>query len=51
MNTTSIKINLNHKAYMRDPENTELGRRIINESIRLIDDLALSSSRSGSWQL
>lgn len=39
MNTTSIKINLNHKAYMRDPENTELGRRIINESIRLIDDL------------
>lgn len=39
MNTTSIKINLTHKAYLRDPESTELGRRIIKESIILIDEL------------
>jgi AcrR family transcriptional regulator len=39
MNTTSIKINLNHKAYLRDPESTALGRRIIQESILLIDAL------------
>jgi AcrR family transcriptional regulator len=39
MNITSIKINLTHKAYLRDPESTELGRRIIKESIILIDAL------------
>lgn len=35
----SIKLALNHKSYLREPESTELGRRIISESIRLIDDL------------
>jgi AcrR family transcriptional regulator len=39
MNITSIKINLTHKAYLRDPESTELGQRIIKESIILIDEL------------
>lgn len=39
MNITSIKINLTHKSYLRDPESTELGRRIIKESIILIDEL------------
>ncbi|WP_299705237.1 TetR/AcrR family transcriptional regulator [uncultured Pontibacter sp.] len=39
MSKTSIKINLTHKAYLRDPESTELGRRIIKESIILIDEL------------
>ncbi|MFD2246284.1 TetR/AcrR family transcriptional regulator [Pontibacter ruber] len=36
---SSIKINLNHKSYLRDPEQTELGRKIIKESIILIDEL------------
>lgn len=35
----SIKINLSHKSYLRDPEQTELGRKIIKESIKLIDEL------------
>jgi AcrR family transcriptional regulator len=39
MSTTNIKINLNHSAYLRDPESTELGRKIIKESIILIDAL------------
>jgi AcrR family transcriptional regulator len=35
----SIKINLNHKSYLREPESTKLGRNIISESIKLIDEL------------
>ncbi|PRY10665.1 TetR family transcriptional regulator [Pontibacter ummariensis] len=36
---TSIHINLSHKSYLREPESTELGRKIITESIKLIDAL------------
>jgi AcrR family transcriptional regulator len=36
---TLIKLNLNHKSYLRDPEQTDLGRRIVTESITLIDSL------------
>lgn len=39
MSLTSIKINLNHRSYLRDPESTELGRKIISEGIRLINEL------------
>lgn len=39
MYKSSIRVNLNHKAFMRDPEHTELGRRIISDSILLIDKL------------
>lgn len=38
MNTT-IQINLNHKSYLRNPEQTALGQKIVGESIRLIDQL------------
>jgi len=34
-----IKVELNEKIYLRDPESTELGRRIVSEGIRLIDEL------------
>ncbi len=37
--SASIKIELNEKLYLRDPEQTELGRKIIAESIRLVDEL------------
>ncbi|GGK65389.1 TetR/AcrR family transcriptional regulator [Rufibacter glacialis] len=37
--STTIKIQLNEKLFLRDPEQTELGRTIFKESIRLIDDL------------
>ena len=35
----SIHISLNHKSYLREPESTELGRKIITESIKMIDAL------------
>ncbi|WP_246343801.1 TetR/AcrR family transcriptional regulator [Adhaeribacter radiodurans] len=34
-----LKINLNHKSYLRNPEVTILGQKIVAESIRLIDYL------------
>lgn len=36
---TIIKLNLNHKSYLRDPEQTDLGQRIVTESISLLDSL------------
>jgi AcrR family transcriptional regulator len=38
MNAT-IKIDLNNKSYLRNPEQTTLGQKIVAESIRLIDQL------------
>jgi AcrR family transcriptional regulator len=38
MNAT-IKIAMNEKVFLRDPEQTGLGRSIIAESVRLIDEL------------
>ncbi|GAA4314643.1 TetR/AcrR family transcriptional regulator [Nibribacter koreensis] len=37
--STTIKVELNNKLYIRDPELTELGRVIVRESIKLIDEL------------
>jgi len=37
--TTNIQISLNHKSYLREPESTELGKKIIAESVRLMDAL------------
>lgn len=36
---TSLSFKLNEKLYLRDPQHTELGQKIIKESIRLIDSL------------
>ncbi len=38
-NFATIKININEKLFLKDPEQTQLGRRIITQSIRLIDEL------------
>ena len=35
----SIKIDINDKIYVKDPESSELGRRIVEQSILLIDEL------------
>ena len=35
----SIQFHLNEKLYLRDPEQTELGRKIVDNSIKLIDEL------------
>jgi AcrR family transcriptional regulator len=37
--SATIKIELNEKLYLRDPEQTELGRNIIAESISMIDEI------------
>ncbi len=34
-----IKVSLNENIYLRDPETTDLGRKILSEGIRLIDEL------------
>ncbi|GAB3826795.1 TetR/AcrR family transcriptional regulator [Pontibacter rugosus] len=36
---SGIKLSLTHTSYLREPEGTELGRKIISESIMLIDAL------------
>jgi AcrR family transcriptional regulator len=36
---TSLSFKLNEKLYLRDPQHTELGQKIIRESIGLIDSL------------
>lgn len=43
MGIASIKIHVSDKIYLRDPEQTQLGRKIINHSIRLIDELGFET--------
>jgi len=38
-----VKIQVNENLYERDPEQTQLGKKIINHSIRLIDELGFES--------
>ena len=38
-----IQISLNDKLYIRDPQETNLGKRIIKESILLIDEIGFES--------
>ena len=35
----TLRIELNDKIYLRDPQDTDLGRRIVAEGIRLIDEI------------
>lgn len=37
--TPIIRPALNEKLYLRDPQDTDLGRRIVGESVRLIDEI------------
>jgi AcrR family transcriptional regulator len=37
--SATIRIAMNQKVFLRDPEQTELGRAIVSESVRLIDEL------------
>jgi AcrR family transcriptional regulator len=38
-----LSIKLNEKLYLRDPESTELGRRIVKQGILMIDELGLEA--------
>jgi len=42
MNTT-IKININEKIYLRDPEMTALGRKIVEQGILMIDEIGFEA--------
>ncbi|SHI86223.1 transcriptional regulator, TetR family [Hymenobacter daecheongensis DSM 21074] len=37
--STILRIDLNEKLYLRDPQDTDLGRRLIGESVKLIDEI------------
>ncbi|GAB3225294.1 TetR/AcrR family transcriptional regulator [Hymenobacter seoulensis] len=39
--SATLRIELNDKLYLRDPQDTELGRRMISESVKLIDEIGL----------
>jgi len=41
MSKVSVQIKINPNLYLRDPQNTELGKRIIEYSVVLIDELGL----------
>ena len=40
---TSIKITVNNKLFLKDPESSELGKKIIEHSILLIDEIGFDS--------
>ena len=39
----SIKININEKIFVKDPESSNLGKRIIEESIHMIHEMGFES--------
>lgn len=39
----SLKIHVNHKIYVKDPETSSLGRKIIQESILLMDEIGFEN--------
>jgi AcrR family transcriptional regulator len=43
MGIATVKMNIPEKIYSRDPEQTQLGRKIISHSIRLIDELGFEA--------
>ncbi|WP_019948494.1 TetR/AcrR family transcriptional regulator [Hymenobacter aerophilus] len=36
-----LRIELNERLYLRDPQDTELGRRLVAESVKLLDEIGL----------
>lgn len=41
--TTLLKLHLNENLFLKDPQDTELGRKIVHHSIQLIDELGLEA--------
>ncbi|CAN0604355.1 unnamed protein product, partial [Ectocarpus sp. 12 AP-2014] len=39
----SIRIGINEKIYVKDPESSDLGKRIVEQSILMIDDMGFES--------
>lgn len=40
---SNIKISINEKCYLKDPESSDLGKRIVEHSILLIDDIGFDN--------
>jgi len=40
---SNLKIDINNKIYLKDPESSDLGKRIIEHSIKLIDNIGFDS--------
>ena len=40
---SNLRITINEKLYVKDPETSELGRNILKNSILLIDEIAIST--------
>jgi AcrR family transcriptional regulator len=40
---SNLKIDINNKIFLKDPESSDLGKRIIEHSIKLIDELGFDS--------
>ncbi|MFT4611854.1 MAG: AcrR family transcriptional regulator [Glaciecola sp.] len=40
---SNLKIDINNKIYLKDPESSDLGKRIIEHSIKLIDEIGFDS--------
>ncbi|WP_033958337.1 TetR/AcrR family transcriptional regulator [Psychroserpens jangbogonensis] len=40
---SNLKIDINDKIYLKDPESSDLGKRIIEHSIKLIDEIGFDS--------
>ena len=38
-----LQLNLNQSLYLRDPQSSDLGKKIINESVHLIDEIGFES--------
>lgn len=43
MNKINVKLNINSKLYLKDPLSTDLGKKIIESSVKMIDELGLDN--------
>ena len=44
----SVQIVVNEQLYLRDPQESKLGKKIIGEGILLIDEIGLEKARFGT---
>ena len=46
---SNLKITINDKLYVKDPETSELGRNILKNSIILIDEIGFEAFTFKNW--
>lgn len=45
----SLKIGVNEKLYIKDPESSTLGKNIVGQSILMIDEIGFDSFTFKNW--